>query len=932
MLFLFPVAFQAQHRNKIDAVVNYELKTINVKQQIIFINTTGYTLNEIILNDWNNAYSDKTTPLGKRFSDEFIRSFHRENDDDRGKTIIHSIANQFLEPVSWNRPEGHPDLIAVKPHNPVLPNERVYINLEYEIKIPDDKFTRYGYGKDIINLNDWYLVPARFENGEFVKYSNENLDDIANSQCIYEVKITAPDNLKITTDLQETDRVDTVGSIEYYYYEKNSRSAFNLVIESTATGFEIYRNTLMEVHTNLKDVRVSEIQKASLIDKIVKFSAENLGKSNHSKIMVTQVDYDKNPVYGLNQLPAFIAPFPDSFLYEIKFLKTYLNNYIKNNLKLDPRKDNWVYDGIQMYLIMKYIDENHPEKTMMGLQWGILKGYNLFKTDYNSQFSYLYLVMARKNLDQPIGDAKDTFIKFNEQIAGKYKAGLGLHYLDTYYKNDVVKNTITEFFELNKERQTTDSDFRTLLDNKSGKDNDWFFNTIINSRDIIDYGFGRVRHKGDSLLVTIKNKTGANAPISLYAKNNNETVFLQWIENTKKDTVLSIPANNIEKLVLNYNNEVPEFNRRDNWKKVKGFFPNNRPIKFTFFQDLENPAYNQVFYVPNFIFNLYDGIAPGLRFHNKSLIDKPFIFDIAPMYSPRTQSLIGSASFLYNQYVRDEGSLYNIRYGLSGSTYHYAEDAAYIKFTPSIQFRFRDEDLRKNKKQFFLIRNVLVDREKSRFVETTDQNESYSVFNLRYSGFESEITRHINYFIDSQVSANFGKLSGEFQFRRLFYNNRQVNLRFYAGMFMYRSTSSEYFSFGLDRPTDYMFDYNLYGRSETTGIYSQQYVMAEGGFKSKLDTRYANQWMTTVNASFNVWNWIEVYGDAGLLKNHYSNAEFVYDSGLRLNLVPDYFELYFPVYSSNGFEMNNGNYNEKIRFVVTISPGALIGLFTRKWF
>src|SRR5690606_7360200 len=148
------------------------------------------------------------------------------------------------------------------------------------------------------------------------------------------------------------------------------------------------------------------------------------------------------------------------------------------------------------------------------------------------------------------------------------------------------------------------------------------------------------------------------------------------------------------------------------------------------------------------------------------------------------------------------------------------------------------------------------------------------------------------------------------------YNNRQINLRFYAGMFMYRSTNSEYFSFGLDRPTDYMFDYNFYGRSETTGIYSQQYVMAEGGFKSKLDTRYANQWMTTINASFNVWNWIEIYGDAGMFKNKFSSARFVYDSGIRLNLVPDYFELYFPVYSSNGFEMNEGSYSEKIRFVV----------------
>jgi hypothetical protein len=46
-----------------------------------------------------------------------------------------------------------------------------------------------------------------------------------------------------------------------------------------------------------------------------------------------------------------------------------------------------------------------------------------------------------------------------------------------------------------------------------------------------------------------------------------------------------------------------------------------------------------------------------------------------------------------------------------------------------------------------------------------------------------------------------------------------------------------YYSFALDRPTDYLFDYNYYGRSENTGFFcQQQLIIAEGGFKSKLDT------------------------------------------------------------------------------------------------
>jgi hypothetical protein len=136
----------------------------------------------------------------------------------------------------------------------------------------------------------------------------------------------------------------------------------------------------------------------------------------------------------------------------------------------------------------------------------------------------------------------------------------------------------------------------------------------------------------------------------------------------------------------------------------------------------------------------------------------------------------------------------------------------------------------------------------------------------------------------------------------------------------------------LDRPTDYLFDYNYLGRSEDSGIYSQQIIIAEGGFKSKLDNPFSNDWIATTNASVNLWRWIELYGDVGFIKSKGIKERFVYDSGVRLNLVTDYFELYFPLYSNNGWEVSQPNYDEKIRFIVTLSPKTLLGLFNRKWF
>jgi hypothetical protein len=657
-----------------------------------------------------------------------------------------------------------------------------------------------------------------------------------------------------------------------------------------------------------------------------------IGKYPYDKILVTQTNYDRNPFYGLNQLPSFLSPFPDEFIFEIKFLKTYLNEYLKTSLHLDPRKDNWIYDGIQVYTMMKYMDEHHPNTKMMGSASNIrlLKSFNLTNIDFNGQYSYFYMLMARKNLDQPVSSPKNTLIKFNEQIASKYRAGLSIRFLDDYLQNNTVPNSIKQFYVLNNTQQVARSDFENLLKSNTTKDINWFFKTIIDSRDIIDFKFSTVVKTKDSITFSVKNRTGAPIPIPIYGTKKGEIVFKQWLDIQESDSTFTIPRNTIDKIILNLKNEVPEYNLRNNWKKIEGFFPNNRPVKFVFMKDLEDPYYNQVLYVPSIYYNLYDGVTPGIRLHNKTILEKPFIFDVNPSYSTKSKNLSGSAVFVVNQNFRNS-TLYNARYSISGSYFHYAEDAAYLRLNPSLQLRIREPNFRDNRKQLFSFRQVIVNKEKSALV-IDNSPENYSVFDARYINTKTEVTNHFNFMTDLQISGKFGKITGEIEYRKLFENNRQINLRFYAGTFLYNKTQSDFFSFALDRPTDYLFDYNYFGRSESTGLFSQQYIVAEGGFKSKIATPFANRWITSLNASYSIWNWIEAYGDIGLIKNADTKGRFVYDSGIRLNLVTDYFELYFPIYSNNGWEIAQDNYNEKIRFIVTFSPKTLINLFNRKWF
>ena len=538
--------------------------------------------------------------------------------------------------------------------------------------------------------------------------------------------------------------------------------------------------------------------------------------------------------------------------------------------------------------------------------------------------------MARKNLDQPLGAPKNTLIKFNEQIASKYRAGLSLIYLDEYVGNQFVSKSVQQFNDENKEKQSSRAVFEKTLKSNTNKDIDWFFNTIVDSREIIDYKFSNVSKTKDSVTFSIRNRTNVSVPIPIYGIKNDTIVFKKWIETTKKDSIYTFERKEAQKIVINYKNEVPEFNLRNNWKKIEGLFPNNRPIKFAFVKDLEDPYYNQIIYAPILTYNVYDGLSPGMRFHNRAILNRPFVYDINPTYSIKSETITGSAIFMVNKDYRNS-NLFNVRYSLSGNYFHYAPDATYLKLNPMVLMQIRGDNFRDNRKRLIYARQVIVDRQKSAIV-IDNSLEDYSVFNVKYINSRTEVTNHFSFTGDVQFSGEFGKISTEFQFRRLFKDNHQVNLRLFAGSFLYNTSNSDFFSFALDRPTDYLFDYAYLGRSSSTGLVSQEFIMAEGGFKSKLDTPYANQWITTLNAGFTIWNWIEAYGDVGFMKYTQQKPQFVYDSGIRMNLLTDYFELYFPLYSNNGWEIAQPHYGEKIRFVVTLNPNKLVPLFTRKWF
>ncbi|MEM1260303.1 MAG: metalloprotease [Bacteroidota bacterium] len=922
-----------QHSNTIEATLDSLNHTIEIRQRFIYQNNSESSHTTLYFNDWNHAYSSKKTALAKRFGDEFNRSLHLAKDKHRGFTRITSIVDDNYNGLQWSRTSDR-DILKVELNSPLGPNEEIELFFTYFVDLPSSRFTNYGHGYlDGYFLRDWYLTPALFD-GEWKLYPNKDLNDLATEVANTEIRFKYPNGFYVASNFEITNKTNFSAG-NYAQFIGKQRKGCDIIL-TPENRFTTHSIGSLKLSIDIKTAKFSELGKEISIERIASFIQGNLGKYPHDHLLVAEVDYARNPFYGPNLLPNFIRPYSEQFQFEMKLLKTALNSVVKESLYFDQRKERWVNDAIVNYLMIKYVEQFYPEKKFTGKlanTWGF-RSYNLAKMDFNEQYYLLQMASVRRNDHQSLSTSNDSLTRWNQKIANRYKAGLGMAYLGEYLGYKVIDESIHDFYSAYKlTPKLRAKTFELFLKDNAPKDIDWFFKEFVEQRDNIDFKIGKVRKSGDSISLTIKNRTGSKVPISLFGLKKDSVISKYWFTDIDTSRTLSIPNNDETRLVLNYDKKIPEVNQRDNWKSLNGFFSGNKKFQLRFFKDIENPYYNQLFWVPEFKYNVNNGLTAGITVNNRTFINRKFIFSIKPQYSAKEEALVGSASFLKRQFF-NEGKLNSINYSLVYGTSFFDVGSRFSTITPELSFIWRPKDFISNRRQIlsFRMRNVFRNIDES-IIDEIDTDPDFSVFNVRYGDVDNNILKFKSWIVDAQVAGNFSKVSFEWEQRTLYFTNRQLNLRFYAGKFITNNTDSDFFSFALDRPTDYLFDLNYLNRSQNaTGITSQQFILAEGGFKSIFDDRFGSDWIVTSNLSFNLWQWIEVYGDVGAIKNKGEDARFVYDSGIRLNLVTDFFELYFPVYSNNGYEIAQPNYGERIRYVITLSPRTLTRLFTRKWF
>jgi len=571
IVFLLFSAVNLAQQNAISMKVELDDKNdlLKIQQEIIYNNTSDSTFSTIYLHNWANSYSNRKTPLFKRFVENFRKDLYFAKEKDLGYSKIENLSVNF-ENADFKELENQADIIQVKLKNPLLPKKSIKITITYVVKIPSNRFTNYGKNDRGYHLRYWYITPAVYKEG-WQLMSNLNIDDLFECNKDFNIEIDVPKNYVVESNLYQY-KTDLDDKINYYLIGKNKVDI--LLSINTFKQQEVFVTDKVNVYSNVNPNAIDHKLATSILNRELLFIEKYLGKYPHLELYIDKATQRKNPIYGLNQLPNFLRPFSDTFKWDVTMFKALSQKYIENTLLVNKRKDYWLVDGLQNYLMIEYVET--------------------FK------YPFLYQFVARKFIDQSLTTSSDSLSNFNRKVISKYKSGLGFKFLQGYLGDSILNKSIKELYQNNTLKIVSSETFRKEISSKTSKKLDWFFGDYLKTNKKIDHKIDYVKQENDSLLVTISNKRNMVTPVALYALKDGNIKAKKWISNIDSVKTVSIKKGDYDFVVLNYENLYPELNTLNNWYKIdKKIF--NKPVKFSFLKDVSNPNFNQLVFQPNTI-------------------------------------------------------------------------------------------------------------------------------------------------------------------------------------------------------------------------------------------------------------------------------------------------------------------------------------------
>lgn len=925
------VALSAQQDSiYINAKIAENKKEVFVIQEIIYKNTTAIPQNKIKLLNWSSAYKNKSSALAVRKLEDRKSDLYFAKPDELGgiSEAEFRIKDHLIADVNTNT-----ENIFLPLSTPLEAGETVKISLKYTVHLPLSKFTGYGSNEKKVSLKYFFIVPDGFKNED---QAERNFIDIEENQSpgnYWKVVLDIPVNTYSQSNLKEILPNYFEGSLNVdpeFFVTDNNFTTISVSVDGKKTDLNFGYGISEQEKENLEFFLPLQLN----------FIKSKIG-SLPEKIFISEKFRRTEDLAGISDLKFWkfnYQLFTDQEKTDLNYFSIIAQNVIQQSTIFEKNEDHWLQNGLKTYLEIQYLDRYYKERKLLGdlpenaKIFGLkaLKFFHASQLKLTERYGLAYQYIMTQNLDQKIATPYDKLSNFNSNAISHFEMGSLFSFAAERMGEEKFEEFVTKYLAQNQSKHINKVAFLQDLTVASGYSAE-FLENFITRKNRVNFKLKKYKKNGDNFEVKISKNTAQKIPFKIETEKQSGEVNEYWFDtsDSKENKIYNIPQSEAEKIVINSNYIFPENNFRDNYLYTKGLFANAKKIKLKFFKDIPDPRYNEVYLNPRMNFNVYDKVLVGLNFKNSSFFDRKFFYSVTPYFSSGTGKLTGSGSVSYS-FQPAESFYRRFDIGVSGSYFHYDYDLTYRKFSAFANINFSKNprsDIGRNlgfSYNFFekdLNPQLIAEKEYAK----------YNLWNLGYSYCDTRLIHEKYIGANVQWMEDFQKISAETFYRYEFAQDKKISFRFFGGYFLSNNTKNNLFDYGISRVSNYSFSYGLLGQSATSGVLSQQLILAEGGFKSYVG-RSVNQWITSVNVDSHVWRWFNVYADAGVYKNKLQDPKFIWDSGVKLKVIPDFLEVYFPIQSSLGFEPSFKDYGKRIRFTLVLNFSAITSYFRRGWF
>jgi hypothetical protein len=956
--------WQQEVKYNIDVKLNDKTHYLSAFQSLVYLNNSPDTLSHIYMHLWPNAYQDDTQ-LAKQLleDDETLLYFNEKQYTGKIDSLDFKVNGKG---VLWGTMENYPDIAKLELKQDLFPGDSITITTPFRVKVPVGVVSRLGHIEEDIakngklfneksyQISQWYPKPAVFDSIGWHRLPYLNTGEFYSEYGSFNVSITTPLDYTIAATGNQIKSTKKSETKTVSFFQNNVHDFAWFVDNDWITE----KSEVTLPHTGRVVETISRYKRinASLWENSVKYIDSavyyySLWVGDYPYKVCTAVDGGITAGGGMEYPTITVigdainrASLEQVILHEVG------HNWFYGVLGTNERLHPWMDEGINSYYERRYYEEVNKTASIADFTTNLIRLIVKDSIPKNKEMhAMMYEIMASRNIDLPINYPAVEYSSLNYGSIVYAKTAIAFNYLEKYLTKPVFDACMQEYYNAWKFRHPEPKDLEKIFTNATTKNLDWFFKDLLSTTYQIDYRISSAQFNEATrkFELIISNRGDIASPVVVSAIRGGKVIRTVWYDGFHGKALLDFPNEEYDEIVIDYYHDIPEINRSNNSLRMYNIFGTIEPFEANFFGDFEKNNKTQLFSMPIVGYNNHDNLQLGFGFYNSLLKEKPFRFMIMPQYSFGTQRFIGSSKFTYSLYPKS---------GLQKINFN-----AFYK-RQGLDFGIVYGDLEKKEVEVNLIIAKKNDRSKVKSNVSVKLSEVNLAIDRRASLVKRYLTFNYNYtnkkvinpykvsLLAQSIEKNW-KVQGEFKYHlTVNKKNQKINFRLFGGYFLnnnnvgtgvfnltagsgFITTANDLSSFSYNTH-DYLFDHALIGRFDNNGkhLASQQIYLNDAAFKTGIHYGMSNTWLLATNLTIPtptkyISFFLDIASNKGIIDDYNDDDTpfpVLYDFGIQVNIIKNYFEIYLPLkYSTelkDNYELKGADkYLNKIKFMFNIN-------------